>query len=81
MATGLHGSARTTPRVRTELQALQDTTRVLAVRYGLNEKTVAKWRRRTTTADAPMGPRQPRSSKLSEVEEAAVVELRRRREK
>ena len=78
MAAGLHGSARTTPRVRAELQASQDTTRALAVRYGLNEKTVAKWRRRTTTADAPMGPRQPRSSKLSEVEEAAVVELRRR---
>ena len=78
MAAGLHGSARTTPRVRAELQASQETTRALAARYGLNEKTVAKWRRRTTTADAPMGPSQPRSSKLSEVEEAAVVELRQR---
>jgi hypothetical protein len=44
----------------------------------LNEKTVAKWRHRTFTADEPMGPRRPRSTKLSEVEEAAVVELRRR---
>lgn len=26
----------------------------LAARYGLNPKTVAKWRGRTTTADAPM---------------------------
>jgi hypothetical protein len=77
MAAGLHGSARTTPRVRAELQASQETTRALAARYGLNEKTVAKWRHRAFTADKPMGPRRPRS-KLSKVEEAAVVELRRR---
>ncbi len=78
MAASLHGSARTTPRIRAELQASQETTRSLAVRYGLNEKTVAKWRRRTTTADAPMGPKKPHSAKLSEAEEAVVVELRRR---
>ena len=59
MATSLHGSARTTPRIRAELQASQETTRALAARYGLNEKTVAKWRRRTTTADAPVGPKKP----------------------
>jgi transposase InsO family protein len=78
MAAGLHGSARTTPRVRAELQASQETTRVLAARYGLNPKTVAKWRRRTSTADARMGPSQPRSSVLTEAEEAIVVEFRRR---
>src|ERR671920_776456 len=78
MAPGLHGSARTTPRVRAELQAAQEATRALAARYGLNPKTVAKWRRRTTTADQPMGPRRPRSSVLTEVEEAVVVEFRRR---
>ena len=78
MAAGLHGSARTTPRVRAELQASQEGTRTLAARYGLNPKTVAKWRRRTGTADAPMGPRRPRSSVLTEAEEAVVVEFRRR---
>jgi transposase InsO family protein len=78
VAAGLHGSARTTPRVRAELQAAQAPTRVLATRYGLNPKTVAKWRRRTSTADAPMGPSRPRSSVLSEAEEAIVVEFRRR---
>ncbi len=51
MAGILHGSARTTPRVRAELQASQETTSVLAAHYGLNPKTVAKWRKRTTTAD------------------------------
>src|SRR3712207_2147033 len=78
MAAGLHGSARTTPRVRAELQASQESTRALAARHGLNPKTVAKWRGRTGTADAPMGPRQARSSVLTEAEEAIVVESRRR---
>src|SRR5919107_3560697 len=78
MAPGLHGSARTTPRVRAELQAAQEATRALAARHGLNPKTVAKWRGRAGTADAPMGPRRPRSTVLTEAEEAIVVEFRRR---
>ena len=56
MAGLLHGCARTTPCVRAELQASQASTRALAARYGLNPKTVAKWRARSDTADAPMGP-------------------------
>src|SRR3712207_8656164 len=78
MAGVLHGSARTTPRVRAELQASQEATRVLAARYGLNPKTVTKWRGRTTTADQPMGPSRPRSTVLTEGEEAIVVAFRRR---
>ena len=78
MAPGLHGSARTTPRVRAELQASQEATRVLAARYGLNPRTVAKWRKHTTTADRAMGPSRPHSSVLTEAEEAIVVEFRRR---
>lgn len=78
MAEVLHGSARTTPRVRAELQRSQASTRALAARYGLNPKTVAKWRGRTTTADAPMGPSDPRRTVLTPVEEAMVVEFRRR---
>jgi transposase InsO family protein len=78
MAPGLHGSARTTPRVRAELQRSQEATRTLAARYGLNPKTVAKWRRRRSTADARMGPSRPRRSVLTEAEEAIVVAFRRR---
>ena len=69
MATGLHGAARTTPRVRAELQAAQESTRTLATRYGLNAKTVAKWRKRTSTADRPMGPSRPKSTVLTEIED------------
>src|SRR6185436_13443763 len=54
-----------------------ESTRALAARYGLNPKTVTKWRRRTTTADAPMGPNNPRSTVLTPVEEAMIVEFRR----
>jgi transposase-like protein len=78
LATGLHGAARTTPRVRAELQASQESTRALAARYGLNAKTVAKWRKRHSTTDQPMGPARPRSTVLTEIEEAIVVEFRRR---
>jgi hypothetical protein len=66
LATGLHGAARTTPRVRAELQVAKESARTLATRYGLNAKTVAKWRKRTSTADLPMGPSKPKSTVLSE---------------
>src|SRR3712207_158148 len=78
MASGRHGSARTTPRARAELQAAQEATRALAARYGLNPKTVARWRRRATTAGRPMGPARPTSTVLTEAEEAIVVAFRRR---
>ena len=78
MADLLHGSARTTPRIRAELQASKESTRALAIGYGLNPKTVAKWRVRSSTSDAPMGPRKPCSSVLTSVEEATVVEFRRK---
>ena len=78
MATSLHGAARTTPRIRAELQASQESTRGLAARYGLNAKTVAKWRQRSSTADLPMGPSWPKSTVLTQIEEAIVVEFRRR---
>jgi len=78
MANMLHGSARTTPRIRAELQRSQEKTSVLARRYGLSRTTVTKWRSRTTTADAPMGPTKPKSTVLSPAEEAVIVEFRRR---
>ena len=78
MAGVLHGSARTTPRVRAELKAAKASSRALAVQYGLNPKTVLKWRKRDVTADAAMGPKTPKSTVLTAAEEATVVEFRRR---
>jgi hypothetical protein len=51
--------------------------RALAQRHGINPKTVAKWKKRDTTADCPTGPRAPHSTVLSVTEEAIVVAFRK----
>ena len=33
--------------------------------HGINQKTVAKWKNRTSVADLPAGPKEPRSTVLS----------------
>jgi transposase-like protein len=49
----------------------------LSQELGINPKTVAKWRKRTTVEDLKTGPREPRSTVLSECEEAMIVAFRR----
>ena len=45
--------------------------------YGLNSKTVVKWKKRNGVNDAPMGPSEIRSTVLSKEEEALAVAFRR----
>ena len=73
----LHGSAATTHAVRAAIQRSTASTAALSRKYGLNPKTVAKWRKRESVDDAPMGPKERRSSVLSPEEEALVVAFRR----
>ena len=73
----LHGSATTTEAVRRAIQHSQASLRVLAKRFGINPKTVAKWRARTSVADQPTGPKSPASTVLTPDEEAVVVAFRR----
>ena len=73
----LHGSATTTEAVRRAIQASEASVRALARRHGISPTTVQKWRKRATAADAPMGPKQPHSTVLTPLEEAAVVAFRR----
>ena len=73
----LHGSATTTEAIRRTIQHSQASLRALARRYGINPKTVAKWRRRGSVADLPTGPKDPRSTVLSVEEEAIVIAFRR----
>jgi hypothetical protein len=47
----LHGSARTTEAVRRAIQHSKESLRQLSKRYGINPKTVPKWKRRTSVAD------------------------------
>src|SRR3990167_10757893 len=73
----LHGSARTTEAIRRAIQNSQESLRSLSRRYGINQKTVAKWKKRSSVADLPTGPRAPKSTVLSVGDEAIVVAFRK----
>ena len=73
----LHGSATTTEAIRRAIQNSQASLRTLAKRYGINQKTVAKWKKRTSVGDLPTGPTEPRSTVLTVEEEAVIVAFRR----
>jgi transposase-like protein len=73
----LHGSATTTEAVRRTIQHSQESLGTLAKRYGINQKTVANWKRRTSVADLPSGSRQAKSTVLSVEEEAVIAAFRR----
>ena len=73
----LHGSATTTHAVRAAIQRSQASTSSLSETYGINAKTVLKWKKRTCVEDRKTGPKRPHSTVLSEIEEAAIVAFRR----
>ncbi len=73
----LHGSAKTTHAIRAAIQRSQATIKELSEQYDLNPKTVMKWRKRDFVHDAPMGPREVRSSVLNPEEGAIIVAFRR----
>ena len=72
----IHPQARTTPRVRAEIQASTDSPSELARRYNISEPTAAKWQGRDSVQDRSHRPHKL-STTLSEAQEAIVVELRR----
>src|SRR4051812_6578743 len=73
----LHGSATTTEAIRRAVQHSKESLRALARRYGVNQKTVRKWKARSSVVDRRTGPKQPRSTVLSIEEEAVIVAFRR----
>jgi transposase len=73
----LHGSATTTEAIRRAIQHSQASLRALAKRYGINQKTVAKWKERNSVADLRTGPKASRSTVLSIEEVAVIVAFRR----
>ena len=76
MGSILHGNAKTTPRIRKEIQDSQESLAKLAKRYGLNEKTVLYWKHAGTVEDKKCGPR-VRKSVLSDLEQQAICTVRR----
>src|ERR1700685_3988325 len=61
----LHGCATTTEAIRRAIQNSQESLRALSKRYGINPKTVSKWKQRGSVADLPTGPKEPKSTSLS----------------
>ena len=60
----LHGCATTTEAVRRAIQHSRASLRELARRYGVNAKTISKWRKRSSVADQPTGPREAQGTKV-----------------
>jgi transposase len=73
----LHSCAATTAALRRTIQNSQESLKQMAERYHINVKTVAKWRKRTSVEDTPMGPREARSTVLTAEQEAMIVAFRR----
>ncbi len=79
-----HESATTTEAIRRAIQNSEESLKALSVLYGseegqktirgivfpTNQKTVAKWRKRTSVADLPTGPKDAESTVLTLDEEA-----------
>src|SRR3546814_11675729 len=72
-----HGSATTTHAVRAAIQRSQASLATLSRELGINPKTVAKWRKRTTVEDLKTGPKAPHSTTMTAAEEAMIVAFRR----
>ena len=74
----LHRTATTTHVTRAKIQADQEGILKLAERYGINPKTVQKWKQRDFVEDLPCGPKPGYGSVLTEIDEAVIVEARRK---
>ena len=53
----LHRCATTTYAVRAAIQRSKASNAEFAEQYGVNQKTIRKWRSRKSVEDAPMGPK------------------------
>src|SRR6202140_2653434 len=73
----LHRSAKTTVAIRRAIQHSQESLRTPSRRHGINPKTVAKWRKRSSTADHRTDPTVPKSTVLSIEQEAVIVAFRK----
>jgi len=74
----LHGTATTTHAVREKIQNAEESLAKLAKHYGINPKTAHKWKHRESVEDLKCGRRPGQGSVLSAVDEAVIVETRRK---
>ena len=57
MASILHGKAKTTPRIRKEIQESEESIAALAKKYNINFKTVLYWKHADSVEDKKSGPK------------------------
>jgi len=76
MTKRLHPSARTTLEVRDAIRESGESLKFLAREFGINPKTVAKWKKRASGDDLPPGPRSPNPRKLTAEQEEIIVRFR-----
>jgi len=72
-----HANAKTTVRIREEIQKSSETIAKLAERLSLNPKTVLYWKHAGRVTDKKSGPSNSRSLVLSPEEEQVICEFRR----
>lgn len=72
----LHANAKTTPRIRKEIQNSTASIAVMAKHYKLNQKTIIRWKNTKSITDKKSGPK-IRKSVLTQVEQQAICEVRR----
>lgn len=70
----LPGKATTAQVVRTTIHASEASAKVLAKTYGINPKTVLKWKNRDGVEDQKCGSKPGQNSVLSALDEAIVVD-------
>ena len=76
MGSILHANAKTTPRIRKEIQESMESAPTLAKRLNLNVKTVLKWKKASSLEDKRSGPQKPKSV-LSDTTQQVICEFRR----
>ena len=68
--------SRTAPEIRLAIQQSGASVATLAAHYGVDPKTVRRWRERASVNDHKTGPKNPRSTVLSLTAEAAAIAVR-----
>ena len=76
MQIALHKNARTTPAVRAQIAASDETASALAKRFGITEQTVYKWKKRQSVQDRSHTAHRLQTQ-LTPAQEMVVVHLRR----
>ena len=72
-----HANAMTTARIRKEIQDSKETITALAERYHVNFNTILILNNADNIEDGKSGPKEPRSTVLTEAEEQVICEFRK----